>query len=168
MPITMPHRRPLLRLLLAGLALTVSVRVGAQDEPSAEAESLARARAAYAGTWKLVAVESNGDRQPQDAREILVVNRLDGSWMLTIDGDEVSSGQSRMDPLANPPEIDLEFTGGEGKGQKLLAIYEVTDRRRVLCFRDDKGWRPREFRTQVGDGAVLLEFEKQPPQPDAP
>lgn len=171
MPITTPYRLPRLSLLLAGLVLTFlagGIRVGAQDEPPAEAESLARAREAYAGTWRLVAVESNGDRQPQDSREILVVNRLDGSWMLTIDGDEVSSGQSRMDPLANPPEIDLEFTDGEGKGQRLLAIYEVMGRRRMLCFRDDKGWRPREFRTQVGDGAVLLTFEKHETQPAPP
>lgn len=156
-----------------GLAMVLVVLaaggpVGDGEEPSAEEAAVSRARAIYAGTWRLVAVESNGDLQPQDSREILVVNRLDGSWTLTIDGDDVSSGQSRMDPLANPPEIDLEFTDGEGRGQRLLAIYELMGRRRMLCFRDDKGWRPREFRTQVGDGAVLLTFEKQETPSAAP
>lgn len=160
-------------LYYRGLAMVLVVlvaggRVCDGEEPSVDETAVSRARAIYAGTWRLVAVESDGDAQPQDAREILVVNRLDGSWTLTIDGDEVSSGQSRMDPLANPPEIDLEFTDGEGKGQRLLAIYEVMGRRRMLCFRDDKGWRPREFRTQVGDGAVLLTFEKHETQPAPP
>jgi uncharacterized protein (TIGR03067 family) len=166
----MIHGRPLSR---RGIALLFSVlmvggRVCAGEEPSDEEAAVVKARAAYAGTWKLVAVESNGDTQPQDARQILVVNRPDGSWIMTIDGDEVSSGRSRMDPLANPAEIDVEFTGGEGEGQRLLAIYEIMGPRRVLCFRDEKGWRPREFRTQVGDGAVLLTFERQATSPDSP
>ncbi|MFM7107043.1 MAG: hypothetical protein ACKOZU_00280 [Planctomycetaceae bacterium] len=66
-----------------------------------------------------------------------------------------------MEPLANPAEIDVEITEGDGKGGKLLGIYEVTDTRRRLCFRGEKGWRPREFSTTAGCGAVLVEFERQ-------
>lgn len=121
-----------------------------------------RDRALYAGRWKIVAIESDGEAKPGDAREVIVDNRADGSWTMTVDGLEVNRGESRIDPLADPPEIDIEITSGDGKGKVLQGIYEVTETRRRLCFRGEQGWRPREFRTQPGDGAVLVTFEKQP------
>jgi uncharacterized protein (TIGR03067 family) len=125
-----------------------------------EQESVARDRALYAGRWKIVAIESDGEAKPGDAREVIVVNQADGAWTMTVDGLEVNRGESRMDPLADPPEIDVEITSGDGKGKVLQGIYEVTETRRRLCFRGEQGWRPREFRTQPGDGAVLVTFEK--------
>lgn len=133
----------------------------AADAESSEAEAVRAARVRYAGTWRVVAVESDGNRTTQDVRSIVVTNELDGSWTLTVDGDVVNKGTSRIDPLASPPEIDLEITEGDGKGGKLLAIYEVTDTTRRLCFRDAGGWRPREFATSPGCGATLVEFERQ-------
>jgi len=91
---------------------------------------------------------------------VIVVNHADGTWAMTVDGLETNRGESRIDPLADPPEIDIEITAGDGKGKVLQGIYEVTETRRRLCFRGEQGWRPREFRTQPGDGAVLVTFEK--------
>jgi len=138
------------------------VRATAAEPAASEATAVERDRALYAGRWKIVAIESDGEAKPGDAREVIVDNRADGSWTMTVDCLEVNRGESRIDPLADPPEIDVEITSGDGKGKVLQGIYEVTETRRRLCFRGEQGWRPREFRTQPGDGAVLVTFEKQP------
>lgn len=155
--------------LLAAVMMVAGIARGLSQEPVVpEQAEVARDRALYAGTWKIVAIESDGEARPGDAREVIVVNQADGAWTMTVDGLEVNRGESRMDPLADPPEIDVEITSGDGKGKVLLGIYEVTETRRRLCFRGEQGWRPREFRTQPGDGAVLVTFEKQPANASGP
>ena len=155
--------------LLAAVMMVAGIARGlSQEAVVPEQESVARARALYAGRWKIVAIESDGEAKPGDAREVIVVNQADGAWTMTVDGLEVNRGESRMDPLADPPEIDVEITSGDGKGKVLQGIYEVTETRRRLCFRGEQGWRPREFRTQPGDGAVLVTFEKQPADASGP
>jgi uncharacterized protein (TIGR03067 family) len=147
--------------LLAAVMMVAGIARGLSQEAAVpEAAAVDRDRKLYAGRWKIVAIESDGEAKPGDAREVIVVNQADGAWTMTVDGLEVNRGESRMDPLADPPEIDVEITAGDGKGKVLQGIYEVTETRRRLCFRGEQGWRPREFRTQPGDGAVLVTFEK--------
>ena len=124
-------------------------------------EAQARDRAAYVGTWRVVTIESDGTAQPARERNIGVVNRADGTWTMTIDGREASSGGSTIDPLAMPPEIDIEITAGDGAGSKLLGIYELGADRRRLCFRGAAEWRPREFATTPGSKAVLVTLERE-------
>jgi len=157
-----------LRLRSAKLAGCVLVAALGAGMASAEQDAVARDRALYAGTWKIVAIESDGETKPGDARRVIVVNHADGSWAMNVDGLEVNRGESRIDPLADPPEIDVEITSGDGKGTVLRGIYEVSETRRRLCFRGEQGWRPREFRTQPGDGAVLVSFEKVPDDVSGP
>ncbi|MEI6239921.1 MAG: TIGR03067 domain-containing protein [Planctomycetia bacterium] len=147
-------------LLAVILPLAAGWRATGQEAGVAEQAEVARDRALYAGTWKIVAIESDGETKPGDVRRVIVVNHADGTWAMTVDGLETNRGESRIDPLASPPEIDIEITAGDGKGKVLQGIYEVSETHRRLCFRGEQGWRPREFRTQPGDGAVLVTFEK--------
>jgi len=137
-----------------GLAATWLMEVRGED-------AQARDRAAYVGTWRVVTIESDGTAQPARERNIVVVNRADGTWTMTIDGREASSGGSTIDPLATPPEIDIEITAGDGAGSKLLGIYELGADRRRLCFRGAAEWRPREFATAPGSKAVLVTLERE-------
>ena len=150
------------RLVVFLLAVAGTAAAGGGEPAASEQDAVARHRALYAGTWNIVAIESNGEVNPATGRDAVVVNRPDGTWTMSVDGREVNRGVSRMDPLASPPEIDIEITAGDGTGKLLRGIYEVTETRRRLCFRGEQGWRPREFRTQPGDGAVLVTFEKRP------
>lgn len=156
------------RILVIG---STSIGLLAADEPrpaaavaeaaDTEEQAVQAARSRYAGTWRVASIEVNGNRTPDDGRRIIVTNRNDGSWVMSVDGAEVSRGTSRIDPLAQPPEIDLDITEGEGQGKKLLGIYEVTGKTRRLCFRGEDAWRPREFRTTSGCGAILVGFERE-------
>lgn len=149
--------------LVGGLTVA-AVREAASVEPSptaARQDPTATDRKRYAGTWRVVSIEANGQVSREDERTILVENHPDGSWILTADGREVSRGTSTMDPLAVPKEIDLEITAGDGMGSILKGIYEVGDRTRRLCFRGGNGWRPREFSGAAGSDSVLIVFERQ-------
>ena len=141
------------------LILLSTATLGPAAEPAAD--PTVRDRAAYAGTWRVVTIEADGSEQDARDRRIVVVNHEDGSWTLSVDGRELSSGVSRMDPLATPPEIDLEVTAGDGAGTTLLGIYELDGDRRRLCFRGADEWRPREFATSPGSKAVLVGFERE-------
>lgn len=142
---------------LCFLTLAAVTAAAFADEPS----PAARDRAAYVGTWRAVTIEADGNAQPARGRNIVVVNRADGTWTMTIDGREASSGTSTLEPLATPPEIDIEITAGDGAGSKLLGIYELEPNRRRLCFRGAAEWRPREFATPQGSKTVLVTFERE-------
>jgi len=133
-----------------------ALRGAIDDEATVHAD-----RERYSGTWRVVSIEANGEVSSDDNRLILVENRLDGSWTLSVDGREVSRGTSTMDPLAVPKEIDLEITAGDGTGSILKGIYEVGEKTRRLCFRGGNGWRPREFSGAAGSDSVLIVFERQ-------
>ena len=144
------------------LLVAAACCIGATWAPWIRADdAAARDRAAYVGTWRAVTIEADGTAQPARERNIVVVNRDDGTWTMTIDGREASSGTSTLEPLATPPEIDIEITAGDGAGSKLLGIYELEAKRRRLCFRGAAEWRPREFATTQGSKAVLVTFERE-------
>ena len=129
--------------------------------PRADEAAVADDRTAYSGTWRVVTIEVDGNEQAVRERNIVVVNREDGSWTMTIDGREASSGTSAIDPRATPPAIDLEITAGDGAGSTLLGIYELAGNRRRLCFRGAGEWRPQEFATAFGNKSVLVTFERE-------
>ena len=155
-------RRLIVPLVVLASSLAAGSRAPAQEAAVSEEAAVECARALYAGRWKIVDIESDGESKPGDAREVIVINRADGTWTMSVDELEVGRGESRIDPLADPPAIDVEITSGDGRGNVLHGIYEVTETRRRLCFRGEQGWRPREFRTKAGDGAALVTFERQP------
>jgi uncharacterized protein (TIGR03067 family) len=151
--------------LVTMLLLALSApRYGAAADPSAAAEQdspISADRKQYAGTWRVVSIEADGEVSADETRSILVDNDPDGTWTLTVDGREVSRGTSTIDPLAVPKEIDLEITAGDGSGSTLKGIYEVGEKTRRLCFRGGNGWRPREFSGAAGSDSVLIVFERQ-------
>ena len=155
------------RLLVVALAMALVQAASAvpPDAPTTEdSGELSQSEAElvrYAGTWRVVSIEANGETNSDDNRTILVENRPDGSWALTVDGREIASGTNKLDPLAVPKEIDIEITAGDGSGTILRGIYDIDDDSRRLCFRGGNGWRPREFSGAVGADSVLVLFERQ-------
>lgn len=146
---------------LLAFAIPPAVTAAEPFPAASQTDPEAADRERYAGTWRVVSIEANGEVAPQDDRVILVENAPDGSWTLTVDGREVNRGTSSMDPLAAPKEIDLEITAGDGSGSILKGIYEVDEKTRRLCFRGGNEWRPREFSGAAGSRSVLVVFERQ-------
>jgi uncharacterized protein (TIGR03067 family) len=142
-------------------AVAIAAAGGVAQPLWADDDAAGRDRAAYVGIWRAIEIEADGNPQPARERNIVVVNREDGTWTMTVDGREASSGTNTIDPLATPAEIDIEITAGDGAGSKLLGIYELEDNRRRLCFRGGGEWRPRDFTTTPGSKTVLVTFERE-------
>lgn len=160
--------RPLPVLLVAMTVLLLALGTSSAEPPASqtaagtsEADQQQTDQARYVGRWRVVSIEANGEVKAENERQVIVTNRLDGSWSLSVDGREIASGTNTMDPLATPKEIDIEITAGDGSGSILRGIYEIGEQTRRLCFRGGNGWRPREFSGASGTDSVLVLFERQ-------
>lgn len=163
-----PRRKHFSRVLIASLAVTFSPVVATAAPPSppgtapdSEAATSEVELARYASSWRVVSIEANGVVSAENKRVIVVTNRPDGSWTLTVDDQKIASGTNSLDPLAVPKAIDITVTAGQGSGSVLRGIYELSDQTRRLCFRGGTGWRPRAFSAAAGSDSVLVVFQRQ-------
>ena len=62
-------------------------------------------RERYAGTWRVKSIESDGQVSAQEDRAILVDNKPDGSWTLSVDGREVTSSDPVVEIDGQPTEV---------------------------------------------------------------
>ncbi len=128
---------------------------------SASADDVKTDRQKYAGTWKVVSVEINGNKmKEEDARKLTVVNEPDGTWAILSEGKVVARGTSKMNPSAKPKAIDVTFTEGEAKGKTALGIYEVGETTRKVCFAEEGKERPTDFSSKEGSGHILAVFKR--------
>jgi uncharacterized protein (TIGR03067 family) len=146
------------------LALSV-VLAGLTFSPSAEDEKQAaikKDRKKYEGTWRVVCLEVNGNKAPEeDAKKITVINKADGAWILQVDGEKITEGTSEIDPTQKPKTIDFMATEGEQKGKIVLGIYELGDDTRKLCYAPPGKERPTEFSAPAGSERVLVVFKRE-------
>ncbi len=142
-----------------GLALIAVAAIATADD--AKDEAIKKDRKLIEGTWRVVALEVDGNKSPdEDARKITVVNGPDGTWTLFSDGKEVGKGTNSFDPTKKPKTIDFTQTEGEGKGNSFLGIYELGENTRKLCFAPPGKDRPREFISMPGTDQILVTFER--------
>jgi uncharacterized protein (TIGR03067 family) len=119
-------------------------------------------RAAYTGVWRVVSLEVDGNEvRDEYVKRIQVVNHADGTWIIRLDGTEISQGTSRIDPTQRPKIIDFTPTLGAEQGPTSLGIYEIHGDTRRLCFAEAGHARPREFASKPGSGYFLVVFERQ-------
>ena len=145
-------------LSVMALLLTTTAMFAADD---AKDEAIKKDRKQIEGTWRVVALEVNGNKvSDEDAKKITVVNGPDGTWSLHSEGKEISKGTNSFDPTKKPKTIDFTPTEGEGKGNLYLGIYELGENARKLCFVPPGQDRPREFSSMPGSDHILVTFER--------
>jgi uncharacterized protein (TIGR03067 family) len=127
----------------------------------AKDEAIKKDRKQIEGTWRVVALEVNGNKaNDEDAKKITVVNGPDGTWSLLSEGKEISKGTNSFDPTQKPKTIDFTPTEGEGKDSRYLGIYELGENARKLCFAPPGKDRPTEFTSTPGSEHILVMFER--------
>lgn len=153
-------KKLLFGFVVVGLLLTPVARMATADD--AKDEAVKKDRRQIEGTWRLVALEVNGNKaMAEDAKKHTVVNGSDGTWSLHSEGKEISKGTSTIDPTQKPKTIDFTPTEGEGKGKKHLGIYELGNRTRRLCFAPPGRERPTEFASTPGSERIFVTFERE-------
>ena len=145
-------------LFLGALLAAIGAIATADD---AKDEAIKKDRNQIEGTWKVVALEVDGNKaSDEDARQLSVVNGSDGSWSLFSEGKKISKGTSTFDPTRKPKTIDFTPTEGEGIGNQYLGIYELGENTRKMCFAPPGKPRPTEFSTMSGTEHILVTFER--------
>ncbi len=153
-------KSPFLGFLVIGVLLTaIAAIVSAGDTKD---DAIKNDRKQIEGTWRVVAVEVNGNKATEeDARKLTVVNGSDGTWSLISEGKQISKGTSTIDPTKKPKTIDFTPTEGEGKGKQHLGIYELGKNTRKMCFAPPEKERPNEFSSMPGSEHILVTFERE-------
>ena len=127
---------------------------------STKDEAIKKDGARYEGTWRVVSLEVNGNKTPEeDAKKITVINHAD-TWIVMAEGNEVAKGTSKIDPTKKPKTIDFTPTEGNDQGKVFLGIYEIEGNARKLCFAPSGKDRPTEFASKPGSEHFLVVFER--------
>jgi uncharacterized protein (TIGR03067 family) len=153
-------RRSLVGLLVVEALLTTLATITAAAD--AKDEAIKKDRKQIEGTWRVIALEINGNKAAEeDAKKLTVVNGSDGTWSLRSEDKEISMGTSTIDPTKKPKTIDFTVTEGEGKGNQHLGIYQLGEKTRKLCFAPPGKERPTDFSSTPGSERILVVFERE-------
>jgi len=141
------------------IAATVLVAVAVADD--AKDAAIEKDRMRIQGTWRIVSLEFNGSRvADEDAKKLIVVNGVDGTWSVQSDGKDLMKGTSTIDPTQTPKTIDFTPTEGDEKGKQFKGIYELGKDTRRLCFGPSGKPRPKEFISLTGSEHIVVTFER--------
>lgn len=115
------------------------------------------------GTWQAIDLEGNGEKLPDDqVRELKIVIQGDEIYAVKPQGEDPRN-HFKIDPTQTPKTIDLFPVDGPRKGQLVAGIYSLQDGHLRMCiniFGKDTSQRPREFKTQAGDGWAFVTLER--------
>ena len=146
-------------LIIGALLAAMTTFVIADDVKD---EAIKKDQKLIEGTWRIVALELDGNKAGEDdAKKLTVVNGADGTWSLRSEGNEISKGTSSLNPTNKLKTIDLMPADGDEKGKPHLGIYELGEKTRRLCFAPPGQPRPAEFSSASGSQHVLVTFERE-------
>lgn len=152
--------RLLFGLMFVGVLFTSIGTIASADDGKDEA--IRKDNKLIEGTWRIVALEINGEKsKEEDAKKLTVVNGSDGTWSLRSDGKEISKGTSTIAPTKKPKTIDLTPTEGGGKDKAHPGIYELGEKTRKLCFAPPGKDRPTRFSCTPGSEHILVTLERE-------
>jgi uncharacterized protein (TIGR03067 family) len=152
-------RRSIIGMMVVGVLLAATGPLASADD--AKDEAIRKDRKLIEGTWRVVALEIDGNKAAEeDARKYTVLNAGE-TWSLLAVGKEVAKGTNSFDPTKKPKAIDFTITDGDGKGSVHLGIYELGEKSRRLCFAPAGKDRPTEFASPPGSDLVLVTLERE-------
>lgn len=152
-----------MRTILVGLvvvtaALIAGGFVAARDGGKDAARK--KDRQLYKGVWRVVTLVVDGKVVENADKKFSVVNGSDGAWSIRDNDNEISKGDSQIDPTQTPKTIDFTPSEGAGVGKSFVGIYEIGEKTRKLCFVESGAARPTEFVSAPGSKSVCATFER--------
>src|SRR5262245_45313002 len=149
-------RRYMLLFAIAGLLVAADTKDDAKDDPKR-----------IQGTWSLVAMETNGEKAPEErikkeasklviSADKITVRRADRA-------DKPLEFAYKIDPTKKPKTMDVIFGDGPRKGETQHGIYELDGDTLKVCGSDRKDDRPAEFVTKPDSGHMLMILKRDKP-----
>jgi uncharacterized protein (TIGR03067 family) len=140
-------------ILFCALGLAAA-SVQADDKADA-----AKALKKFQGTWTFESVVVDGKKESSVWGEELKNLKITfaGNKFTVKKGDKVvQAGTQKLDPSKSPKAVDATVTEGNGKGRKMLGIYEIEGDILKVCFDPEGKKRPTEFKSTAGSGIVVV------------
>jgi uncharacterized protein (TIGR03067 family) len=112
------------------------------------------------GTWKFLSHEMDGNPTPPEQVAKLKIT-FTGDKFEVREGDRVvQAGTHKLDASKKPAQVDATVTDGEGKGSKMLGIYEFKGDTIKVCFDPMGKERPTSFTSKGGLFTAVCQREK--------
>lgn len=117
---------------------------------------------AIQGTWKVVALEADGEQAP--AESVAAFKLTFKGDTLTFTPGEAGFGNytHKLDPTTLPSNFDMTHADGPKKGETNRGIYLLEGNRLKICF-GKAGSRPKEFKTAANSGQGMYTLEREKP-----
>jgi len=114
-----------------------------------------QALASMQGTWEIISFSSGQDDVP--AATLRNWRRtVKGGHVVWKDGDQTMVELDiKLDATRTPRTLDSTVATGDGRGDTMLAIYELKGDELRVCFRPPGEARPKEFFAAPGAGQLL-------------
>jgi uncharacterized protein (TIGR03067 family) len=110
------------------------------------------------GTWKVVAVTIDGNKQPADEADKGELVQKGDAYEFTM-GGRTHSGTIKLDPTKKPKSIVRTSTSCDDKDKTYPGIYEVEGDDYKVCFSTgDKA--PDKFESEAGSGNMLFVLKR--------
>jgi uncharacterized protein (TIGR03067 family) len=130
---------------------------GGEGKTAAIEAELARLQ----GTWQLVAVETDGQKAPEELIKSIRVT-ISGRTHTVRAGDRVLAHDVRfeIDPTASPKAVTDTIPDGPDQGQQIRGIYRLEADTLISCVAPPGADRPTEFAAKEGTGHTLRTFRR--------
>ncbi len=116
----------------------------------------------FQGAWKVVSLEKDGKKLPEDTVKTLRVSVKDDKFVLK-EGDKEAEATIKLDPEMKPKTIDLAVKEGETV-KTIKGIYQLDGDDLTICAAgDDKAARPTQFATKPKTHVGLLVLKREKP-----
>jgi uncharacterized protein (TIGR03067 family) len=144
------------RFLTLAVALA-AIALPATAEEKGTKDDLAR----LTGTWQAVSITQDGKELPAETVEKTTLVVKGGDYTLHTPSGEIE-GKHKLNSATTPKGIEAVRSKGPHKGEKMLAIYELTDDTFKICF-GPGGKKPAELKSEAGSGCRLYVFKRAKP-----
>ena len=149
--------------LLVGCAFSLPALLADDAKPPKDAKDDLKL---FQGSWKAVALETDGKKAPPEALEALNKGggyTFKGSELQIAEVGEKFKSSVKLDSSKSPKHIDLVVPEGPQKGKTMQGIFKFEKDRLVICMRDleaAKKGRPKEFITEADGGLGMITLER--------
>jgi len=142
-----------MKLHLVALSLAVAlvgvVAVRAEDKKS------------FVGTWQVIACEKEGNKESADqikGRTVQITQ--DRITVRDASGKTLHSCTYRLGGSGDNRTVMLTSTEGDNKGQTMEGIYKLDGDTLTVCYAEQGGSAPKEFRTAAGSKQCCMVLKR--------